>query len=229
MRVTEPGIGSNVMPGEVYGVVPYSRRGVLGLDLDGLASEYAVVPAECLVRMEVSHLQQLTPLYMEFSYIDEVVKLLRRSSRTLIVGCGFTAYVLGLLARNHRNVEVLCLDVDRVKQLRELSLPLRKSVEDVERGVDLLIMAGDVDIDITEVLNDGGRIYLTPGVFVMDVCFKCTPSRIKLMRPNYFRPERGKTYVDRVSKYMLSTQVGFVSDLNQAISTLEIFERIIIT
>lgn len=229
VRVVEPGVRSNVAPGEVYGVIPYCRKGILGLDLDGLASEYAVIPAECLIRTEANHTQQLTPLYIEFGYIDEVVKLLRRSSKTLIVGCGLTAYVLGLLARNYRNTEVLCLNVNQVKQLQDLGLPLRKNVEDVGKGVDLLLLTDDADVDLMELLDNGGRIYLTPGVFAKDLRFKCVLSRVELMRPNLFKPECGKTYVDRVSKYILNTWVGFTNDLSQALSAFEFFERIVLT
>ncbi len=230
VRVIEPGVWSNATPGGTYGVVPYCNDGVLGLGLDGLASEYAVVPAECLVKLAKTDVTRLTPLYLEFGYLYELAKLMETSARSIIIGCGFAAYVLGMLARKYGSAEILCINDDHnyVKQLRDLGLPFRRSPGDIKERASLVILTEDVGFEWIKLLQDEGRVYMASGVFALNVRFKGNPSKLKLIRPSIFRSSYGMRYINKVSNYVLSSQVGFVDDLSQVASALELFERVVL-
>ncbi len=228
VRVIEPGVGAEVMPGEVFCVKPYTAYGILGLDIDGLASEYAVIPREALVSLRGAELERISLLHVEFGYIHELVKLMEISERGLIVGCGLAAYILSLVARNYRNMEVLCSKTDYLKSLRDLGLPLRRSLEDLKERADLLILTEEVDIDLKNMLRENAWVYIAPGVFTLSLHYRGIPSKIKLARPKGFKPKYSMRYLGRVSPHILESQVKTVSELSQAVEALSLFERVII-
>lgn len=228
VRVIEPGVGTEVMPGEVYGVKPYTDSGILGLDLDGLASEYAVIPEEALVSLKGIELERVSPLHVEFGYVYELTKLVENSEKRLIIGCGLTAYILGLVVKNYRNSEILCPSTDYLKSLRDLGLPLRKSLDDLRDKIDLLILTEDVEVDLRNVLRDGACIYITPGTFTLSLHYRGAPSKIKLARPRIFRPKHSLRYLRRVSMYIIESQIKTINELSQAIEALNFFERVLV-
>lgn len=228
VRVIEPGVGTEVMPGEVYGVKPYTASGILGLDLDGLASEYAVIPEEALVSLKGVELERISPLHVEFGYVYELTKLAENSEKRLIIGCGLTAYILGLALKNYRNSEVLCPGTDYLKSLRDLGLPLRKDLESLRDKIDLLILTEDAEVDLRNVLRDGACIYITPGTFTLSLHYRGIPSKIKLARPRIFRPEYSLRYLRRVNPHIMESQVKTINELSQAVEALNFFERILV-
>lgn len=228
VRVIEPGVGAEVMPGEVFCVKPYTTHGILGLDIDGLASEYAVIPREALISLRGTELERISPLHVEFGYIHELIKLMEISERGLIVGCGLAAYILGLVARNYRNMEVLCSNTDYLKSLKDLGLPLKRSLEDLKERADLLILTEEADIDLKSMLRENAWVYIAPGVFTLSLHYRGIPSKIKLVRPKAFKPKYSMRYLGRVSPHILESQVKTVSELSQAIEALSLFERVII-
>lgn len=228
VRVIEPGVGAEVMPGEVFFVKPYTTHGILGLDIDGLASEYAVIPREALVSLKGAELERISSLHVEFGYIHELVKLMKISERGLIVGCGLAAYILGLAARDYRNVEILCSNTDYLKSLRDLGLSLKRGLEDLKDRVDLLILTEEADIDLKNVLRENAWIYVAPGVFTLSLHYRGIPSKIMLARPKTFKPEYSMRFLGRVSPHILESQVKTVSELSQAVEALSLFERVII-
>lgn len=228
VRVVEPGVEAEIMPGEVYGVRPYTNYGILGLDVDGLASEYAVIPKEALVSLKELEPEKISPLHVEFGYIYELTKLIESSERGLIVGCGFTAYILGLAAKNYRNSEILCLGAEHLKSLRDLGLPLKKSLEDLKNKVDLLVLTEDAEVDLRNLLRDNAWIYMTPGTFTLNIHYYGIPRKVKLTRPRIFKPKHSITYLKRVSPHIIESQIKTVSELNQAVEALSLFERVLI-
>lgn len=228
VRIVEPGVEAEVMPGETYGVRPYTTYGILGLDVDGLASEYAVIPREALVSLKGLELGEISPLHIEFGYVYELTKLVEGSDKVLVVGCGFTAYVLGLAVRNYRNSEILCLSTEHLKSLRDLGLPLKKSLEDLKNKADLLILTEDAEVDLRNLLRDDAWIYVTPGIFTLDIHYYGTPQRVKLARPRIFKPKHSIRYLNRVSPHIMESQVKAVKELSQAVEALGLFERVLI-
>lgn len=229
VRIIEPGIETEVVPGEVYGVKPYTNNGVLGLDLDGLASEYAVIPREALISLKGIELNRASPLHIEFGYVYELTKLMKNAEKGLIVGCGLTAYVLGLLGRNYRNSEILCLNTEYLKNLKDLGLPLRKNLEDLKDKVDLLVLTEDVEIDLGNILRDDAWVYVTPGTFILSLRYYGTPSRIRLARPRTFKPEYSVKYLNKISPHIIESQIKIVNELNQVVEALNFFERVLVS
>ncbi|MEM1664385.1 MAG: hypothetical protein QXN90_05975 [Zestosphaera sp.] len=228
VRVIEPGVETEVMPGEVYGVMPYTKYGVLGLDIDGLASEYAVVPEEALVSLKGIELKKISPLHVEFGYIHELTKLVESSEKGLIVGCGFTAYVLGLAFKNYRNSEILCLNAEHLKSLRDLGLPLKRSLEDLKDDADLLVITEDTEIDLRSLLRDGAWVYITPGTFTLSLHYHGIPSKVRLARPKTFKPKYSARYLNGISPHIIESQVKTVNELSQAVEALSLFERVLV-
>ncbi len=229
MRVVEPGIETGVMPGEVYGVKPYVAHGILGLDVDGLASEYAVIPKEALVSLKGIELEKVSPLHVEFGYVHELTKLVESSSRGLIVGCGFTAYVLGLAVKNYRNSEILCIDTEYLKSLRDLGLPLKRDLENLKDKVDLLVLTEDIEmIDLRNLLRENAWIYITPGTFTLSLHYHGIPPKIKLARPRVFKPKYSMRFLNKVSPHITESQIKIVNELSQVIEALSLFERVLV-
>lgn len=231
VRVIEPGIESKVMPGEVYGVKPYTTYGILGLDVDGLASEYVVIPREALLNLKEAEPEKVSPLHIEFGYIYELSKLLEGFEKGLIVGCGFTAYVIGFAVKNYRNIEILCSSSEYLKSLKDLGLPLRRNLEDVKDKIDLLILTEDTEVDLRNLLNllrDNAWIYITPGIFTLSLNYFGIPSKIKLVRPRTFKPKYSMRYLDRISPHIVEYHIKVVSELSQVVSALSLFERVLV-
>ncbi|MEO3993348.1 MAG: hypothetical protein QN229_03440 [Desulfurococcaceae archaeon TW002] len=228
VKIVEPGVETNVMPGEVYGVEPYTTYGILGLDVDGLASEYTVIPKEALVSLKGIKPEKVSPLHVEFGYIHELTKLAENSSRGLIIGCGFTAYVLGLIVKNYRNTEILCLNTEYLKSLRDLGLPLKKDLENLKDKVDLLVLTEDIEIDLRNLLRDSAWIYITPGTFTLSLHYYGIPPKIKLVRPKTFKPKYSIKFLNKISPHIIESQIKIVNELSQVIEALSLFERVLV-
>jgi len=224
VRVVEAGVESNVVVGKIYGVVPFCGVGFLGLDVDGLLSEYSVIPSTCLIELKGEPIDKYSSLYIEFSYVEELLKIARRLNSAIIVGCDFTSYVLSLSLKSLVDVTAFCND-EVFKPLHEVGISVRKDLSEL-RSYDLAIITENPRFEITKYLTNAGIIYLTPKQPHITLRYFGQPKKVSLVRPSRFNYDSGRKALSGIVKYVLESNVAFTNDFNEVKNLVEVFPRV---
>ncbi len=224
IKVIEAGVESKAIVGRVYGVVPFCEVGFLGLNIDGLLSEYTVIPSSCLIDLKGEPVDKYSSLYLEFGYIGELHKIVRKFNSAIIVGCDFTSYVLSLSLKSLIDITVFCSD-KVFKHLHEAGVSVKKDLSEL-RSYDLAIITENPYFELTKCLNNSGIIYLTPKQPYITLKYFGQPKKVSLVRPSKFSYASGKKALSKVVKYILDSNVAFTNDFNEIKNLVEVFQRV---
>ena len=230
IRVVEPGIGSGAGPGELYGVQPYCEDSILGVNLDGTMGEYASVPSSCLIKLRNNLLSERTPLWIEFSFIDQLKELARRSESTLLVGCSFTAYIIANSLRNVADFNVACVERALMKEISELGVPVKKIINLGEKKYDLVVLeptSAYYSMKALTLLKKDGTLYVPPTHTKLQLEYSGHPMSFNVVRAVIGDIESGKQAIETINKKVLSSAVVTTENMEEVPLLAKYFGRVI--
>ncbi len=235
LRVLEAGIDSGAEDGRVYGVVPYSKAGVLGIDIDGLMGSYASVPSDSLIKLEgkqSGELNELLPLWLEFSYIPHLKEAIKDSVNPLILGCNFTTYIIASNLRETKDITVGCFSNDFLKKISELGVKAINISKSSERGFDFVILGVLSSYHLMNVFNYLGdyeelRIYLPPDIPAVFLKLPDTSRKVVIERAKFSDPQKGLKALKNVPGEVLKKNVAVTKELKEIPHLVRRYPRII--
>jgi len=238
LRVLEAGVDSGAEEGRVYGVVLYSREGILGVDIDGLMGPFASVPSDSLIRLEGKHmneLNELMPLWLEFSYLPHLKEAIRDSINPLILGCNFTTYVVATNLRKEKDFIVGCVGNTFLKQFSELgvkTINISKSNSNNDRKFDFVflgVLSSYYIMNVFKYLGDYEilKIYLPPDIPAVLLKLPDMPRKIVIERAKFNDPREGLKALRNVSGDFLKKNVAITKELTEIPHLIRHYPRII--
>lgn len=230
IRVVEPGINSGVNPGETFGVQPYCNESIVGVDINGVLSDYASIPASCLIKFREEPSNEYTPLWIEFSFLKELSGIAEDSDETLIVGCSFTSYVIASELRRKTDVTVGCVERALMKDIASLGVTIKKIANVEGEKYDLVVLeptSAYYSMRAIRMLKEGGSLYIPPSHPRLLLDYSGFPRRFSIIRASLSSLESGRNAIERLDRKVLKSAVVTADNFDEIPSLAKFFGRVI--
>ncbi len=235
LRVLENGVGSGAAEGKIYGVIPYSKEGVLGIDINGLMSVYASVPSDSLINLEgkvLSESSEMLPLWLEFSFIPHLKEIIKESENPLILGCNFMTYVIAANLRNEKEITAGCISKDLLKLMSELGVKVVNISKTSGGSFDFVVLGVLSSYYLMNVFNylrsDGEvRIYLPPNATAVVLKLPDTARKAIIQRAKLGDPREGFKALSNIQEDILKKNIAVAKDLREVIHLIGYYPRIL--
>jgi len=238
LRVLEVGIDSKAKEGKIYGVIPYSKEGFLGVSINGLMSYYASVPSDSLIGLEGIHLdrsKELLPLWLEFSFIPSLKEAIKKSANPLILGCNFLAYVMAANLKGEKEITVGCVSSNRNEFLKYIS-ELGVKVINILKGeyntfdfVALGTLSSYYSMNLFKLLisDEDVTIYLPPGM--ISLIFRVPESfrRVTIEKGRFGEPGEGLKALLNIREDLLKKNIAVAKELEEVIHLIKHYPRVV--
>ncbi len=232
IRVIEEGVNSSAHSGEVYGVKAKCGNQLIGLTTDGLMAEYATIPSECLT--EVKDLEEnpiFNPLYIEFSFIKDLMKYTEPDFKCLILGCSFTSLIMALNLMKISDVTVACKDGELTRKLSDAGVHT-STIRKVKHNYYDLIALADYNpfyiINSVSYLNHHGILYIPPHFPSIIHVIPLSTSKVKIVRGKYGNLRDGYKSVKKVPRKELDNYVTVTQNIEEVIPLFKYYPRVIL-
>ncbi len=229
MRIVERGVGvEDLGPGQVVAVPAYCMGSIVGVDMDGLLADYASVPKECVRLVPSEFLSPLTPLWLEFSFLEGLAEVVAGKD-TLAIGCGFTGYVTASYLRRVTNLTVACVERGLMEEIGKLGVRTMM-LDSVEGSYDVVILeplSTYATLVALRFLKDGGILVLPPTQPKIVLKYMGFPSRLTLYRPGFGNLAIGRDAIGAVPKKIMSQAVVTVKNLDEVRVMSRYYGRVI--
>ncbi len=230
IRVVEPGINSEVNPGEIFGVQPYCNENIVGVEINGVLSDYASVPTSCLVKIRNELSNDHIPLWIEFSFLKELSEIAEDSNEALIVGCTFTSYVIASELRKKTDVTVGCVERALMKDIAELGVTVKKIVNVEGEKYDLVVLeptSAYYSMKAVRMVKDDGIMYIPPSHPRLLLDYGGFPRHFSIIRASLSSLESGKTAIENLHPKVLKSAVVTTDNFEEIPSLAKFFGRVI--
>jgi hypothetical protein len=229
VRVIESGVNvEDFALGGVYAVQPHSNYGLLGIDVDGIIAEYAIIPKDSLIPIPRSMLREpFLPLWLEFSYLKEIKEIVT-GKEVLIIGCGFGGLVTARYLQNESNIKVGCVSKALFNDIASYGIEIM-SIDNIRRKFDVIILAPLSIYSTMKVLRfcaENSTIIIPPTHPKIIIDYGGWPRSVRLFRPNFTNPILGRDPISRVSQKILKKAYVCIDDLNEVATYSRYFGRI---
>jgi len=231
IRVIESGVeADDIRPGEVYAVIPYCRDGIVGIDYDGLLAEYAALPKECLVKVSKNDLRPELPLWIEFSFLDDILQV-ARGKRTLVVGCGFSGYVTARYLKNECEVTVACIERALYDDIASLGVDVMM-LDNVANKYDVVVvepLSIYSTLQVLKVLNEDGVLVFPPTQPKVLLSYSGFPRNFHVVRPQLGNIAVGKTALSEIPDKLRKNAYAILKHLDEIPVLVRYYGRIVYT
>lgn len=229
MRIVERGVGvKDIGPGQVVAVPAYCTGRIIGVDMDGLLADYASVPRECVRPVPSDYLSPLTPLWLEFSFLDGLREAVAGRD-TLAIGCGFTGYVTASYIRGVADLTVACVERGLMEEIGKLGVRTMM-LDSVEGSYDVVVLeplSTYATFVALRFLKDGGILILPPTQSKIVLKYMGFPPKLTLYRPGFGNLAVGKEAIDAVPKKIMTQAVVTVKNLDEVRVMSRYYGRVI--
>ena len=234
VRVLEPGVSSKTSAGEVYGVIPYCDKEVLGITVNGLMGEYATVPTKCLVRVAGVESTYL-PLWLEFSFMEDLKKKIDENKRILVIGCGFTSYIIALNVETNLDITFTCVNGGFMKQIAETGAKVISvsKLNNYTYNFDFIILESQEPFYVLKSLEYIGNNNTEKTVYVLpenpDLLMWLPPwtSNVRILRARFGKISSGVRSLEKLKEEHIKKYVAVTNELEEVPTLFKHFNRVI--
>jgi D-arabinose 1-dehydrogenase-like Zn-dependent alcohol dehydrogenase len=232
IRVVKEGVNSPGCSGGIYGVKAKCGNHLIGLTTDGLMAEYVAIPTECLVEVKDQDMDPtFIPLYIEFSFINDLMRYTDTGLKCLILGCSFTSLVIALNLRRISDVTVACKDGNLIRKLSESGIQV-STIRRVKRNYFDLIVLADYNpyyiISSISYLNHRGILYIPPHFPNILPSIPLNVTKVEIVRGEYGSPRDGHKLMKEVPNKMLNDYIAITQKFEDVIPLLKYYSRVVL-
>ncbi len=229
IRVVEPGVSASAKPGEVYGVVPMCNSEILGVNADGLLAEYAAPPESCLNKLPKDYISPEAPLWIEFSYLEELKENVE-GKETLLIGCGFSGYVTANYIKDVADLHVACVEKALMDDI--VSLGIKASLIDRlgDTKFEVVIIEPLSSYIATRSINflrEGGTLIVPPTQPKTVITYSGYPQKFKVIMPRFSSVRSGYEAFKHVPKKVREKAFTITPRLDEVPILIRYYGRVI--
>ena len=229
VRIIEPGVEvSDVNPGEVYAVIPYCQDGVIGIDYDGLLADYVALPHECLIKVDRSNLKPELPLWIEFSFLDELTRVVQ-GKKTLIVGCGFSGYVTARYLKGRCDMRVACIEKALYEDIASLGVEVMM-LDNVRGKYDVIVvepLSIYSTLQVLKYLNENGTLVFPPTQPKVLLSYSGFPRVFNILRPHLGNVDVGRKALEKIPEKLRKNAYAIIRRLDEIPVLVRYYGRVI--
>ncbi len=229
IRVIEPGVdATGIRPGEVYTVIPYCKDGIVGIDYDGLLADYAALPSECLVKVSRNDLKPELPLWVEFSFLDDVSRA-AEGKKTLIVGCGFSGYVTARYLKDRCEVTVACIERALYDDIASLGVDVMM-LDNIASKYDVIVvepLSIYSTLQVLKVLNENGTLVFPPTQPKVLLSYSGFPRVFHIIRPQLGNIAAGKKALSEIPDKLRKSAYAILKHLDEVPVLVRYYGRVV--
>lgn len=210
--------------GKIALIKPSKHDTYLGVSVDGILCNYAVVNSQFLIPIPEKVIKnKYSPLLAEILWIPKIIKIIK-GLKVLIVGSGLLSYITSrFISKYVTKLTVSYVNKVLVREIRDLPLELRK-INNIEGGYDVIIpflIKHPILSKLLEFSKDKATIIINPLILrnLISLNLKALVKKVRIVFPQIESVEFLDTCLDILSKNkrVLAKYVSFTKNLEEAL------------